>query len=174
LSKNCGFRGPTHRCQANYREARQIARDFRCQRAQDASGADLRILHGLTMVREPQPGKPVLKRADRTSRTSKGRSTRGRTFKLSPKNPMLILCWRGGRLAGSEEGQVYSDQAYPAQHFFTEREPGRFEVRLPKNHFNRRPVQKEAETQLGRECFWKPSPTAMVRLPKVLPRAILE
>ena len=94
--------------------------------------------------------------------------------KLSSKNPMLILRWRGGKTAGSQEGQVYSDQAYPAQHFFTEREAGRFEVRLPKNHFNRRPVQKEAETQLGRECFWKPIPKITVKVPRMRPRPILE
>ena len=75
---------------------------------------------------------------------------------------------------GSAEGQVYTDQAYPAQHFFTERDTGRFEVRLPQNHFNRYPVQKEAESQLGRECFWKPSPRIAVKLPRVRPQPILK
>jgi len=131
------------------------------------------LAYEFSMVRQPQMRKPVLKKDDRTSRTAKGRSTRGKTSKLSSKNPMLILWWRSGKAAGSEKGQVYTDQAYPTQHFFAEREPGRFEVRLPKNHFNRRPIHKEAEMQLGKECFWKPSRKVVVRLPKARPQPIL-
>ena len=84
---------------------------------------------------------------------------------------MQILCWRDRNL---EEGQVYTDQAYPAQHFFIEREIGGFEVRLPKNHFNRHSIQKEAERQLARDCFWKPAPKVTVKVPKMRPRPILE
>jgi hypothetical protein len=87
---------------------------------------------------------------------------------------MHVLCWRSGQGAVAVEGQVYSDQAYPAQLFFTEPDIGRFEVRLPKNHFNRRPVQKEAERQLGEECFWKPIPNGTVKLPKMRPWPIPE
>jgi hypothetical protein len=87
---------------------------------------------------------------------------------------MHILCWRDEKGTEPAEGQVYSDQAYPEQHFFTERDSGRFEVRLPRNHFNRNPVQKEAETQLRKECFWKSLGKIMVKLPKMRPRPILE
>jgi hypothetical protein len=126
------------------------------------------------MIREPKSGKPVLNKADQNGRALKGRSAKGRAFKLSSKNPMHILWWRDGKGATAVEGQVYTDQAYPAQLFFTERDIGRFEVRLPKNHFNRRPVQKEAERQLGKECFWKSIPKITVKLPKIRPRPILE
>jgi hypothetical protein len=126
------------------------------------------------MVREQQPGKPASNKPDQKALSFKGRSPRGRPFRASSKNPMHILCWRDGKGMELAEGQVYTDQAYPEQHFFIERDTGRFEVRLPRNHFNRSPVQRDAETQLGKECFWKSAPKVTVKLPKMRPRPILE